>query len=116
MVLRVPVLDAEYDMCEKSSHNQWSNEKTGPWGRGHINTTDDPHKTNRIGKLGEMALAKVHDKPVDLDYHKGGDAGDFILLETASCKITANIKTAAHKPPYAAGLIRVVSDRGVECL
>lgn len=108
-MLKVEVSGKDYEVCEQVSHNMWSNSKTGEWGRGLANSENDPRKVERIGKLGEMALAKALNKPVDIAYREHGDAQDFILFRT----IKIDLKTATRRPRYNAGLVKVIEECGL---
>jgi hypothetical protein len=87
--LQVIVDKEEYEMCETSSKNMWANSKKGLWGRGYINTEDDPRRVERVGRLGEMALCKISNTPIDLSYVSGGDKHDTIVKNKS-----INVKTA----------------------
>lgn len=107
-VLKVEVTGHEYDLCERSSHDMWANKKTGEWGSGLANTEKDPHKAERIGRLGDMALAKITGTPIDLAYRVYGDDRDTTLLKN----VAVNVKTACRKPSYNAGLVKAVDATG----
>lgn len=59
------------------SKNCWSNKKAGAYGSGTQNTKSDPNKIERIGKLAEIAFAKIYNLGVDLSYREYGDNYDF---------------------------------------
>ena len=95
----------EYLLCVKHAEDMWANKKTGEWGKGLLNTPEDPHKAERVGTLGEMAFSKHSNLPIDLTYIEGGDQQDFVLVD--STNRTLNIKTAARN--YNQALIKVKS-------
>ena len=99
----------EYDICVEAAQNMWANKKKGSYGKGLANTEDDPYKSERTGKLGEMAFSKLYQFPVDLTYREGGDDQDFVCN---GAKI--NIKTSTKKPWYASGLVTAGHYRGTE--
>ena len=76
--LVVRVTGSEYTACETAASNRWSNKKKGVWGKGIINTDEDPHKAERVGILGEVALSKLISVPADLEYREKGDKQDFV--------------------------------------
>jgi len=86
---RVVVEGDDYLRCEQSSHNMWANKKKGLWGKGYKNTSDDPRKVERSGRLGEMAFTNLTGSPIDLSYIEGGDRQDTVFR-----KKTVNIKVA----------------------
>lgn len=88
-----------YQKCHECSQNRWSNKKKGQFGRGLINNVDDPCKAERIGLLGEAALAQFINRKADYEYKEGGNPFDFQLNN-----LTIDIKTAAKN--YGCGLIR----------
>ena len=81
----------QYEECEKAAANMWCSSKGGVYGKGLLNSIADPYRTERIGRLGEMALCKVINTSPDFSYRKFGDAGDFVINNK---KI--DIKTAAR--------------------
>lgn len=91
----------EYLIIEEYASKMWANQKKGEWGRGLVNTPEDPFKVERTGRLGELALAKLLGLSLDLSYIKGGDAQDFIIGD-----MKYDIKTATKLPVYRAGLIK----------
>lgn len=106
-MVEITVTGKDYDKCLESSGNRWSNTKKGAYGRGIINSKDDPHKAERLGCLGETALSLYLDLPIEFEYIKGGDDGD---MEYQGKKL--DIKTSAKYPKYAAGLIYAMSGSG----
>lgn len=86
---RIVVEGEEYNRCEESAKEMWSHKKKGLWGRGYINTPDNPYRVERTGRLGEMAFSKITDSPIDLTYIEGGDKHDTILFGN-----TINVKAA----------------------
>lgn len=99
ITLCVEILDREYDICENTK--LWCSGKKGQWGKGLINSVEDPKKVERTGLLGEMAFAKVFGLPIDIEYCEGGKHNDFL-----SCSKKIDIKTASKKPSYNCGLVR----------
>lgn len=102
----VKVEDGEYDICEKTSKLWWASSKRGAYGKGLLNTKDDPAKTERTGLLGQMAFAKITNEPVDLEYRHGGDKYDFLI----SGKYKIDIKCASHD--YGKNLIQKTNEYG----
>ena len=49
----------DYEVCERYSENNWGNKKPGAYGSGLGRTKNEPYWPARIGKIGEMAFAKV---------------------------------------------------------
>lgn len=97
--MKIQIPPSLYQKCEECSQNRWSNKKKGQFGRGLINNKEDPCRAERVGLLGEAALAQFIDRKVDYDYKEGGNPIDFQLN---CCKI--ELKTAAKN--YGCGLIR----------
>ena len=69
----------EYAACVEHAKNRWSNKKKGQWGSGMINTAEDPYRVERLGLIGEFAVAKIKGWSVDLAYRKEGDKQDFLV-------------------------------------
>lgn len=103
--MKIQISQQLYEKCDKHSQNRWSNKKKGFFGRGMINSNDDPCKVERIGLLGEAALALYINQKVDYEYREGGAPFDFNIGG-----LNLDLKTAARN--YGCGLIRAVSDRG----
>lgn len=103
--MKIQINPKLYEKCHLCSQNRWSNKKKGFFGRGMINSNIDPYKVERIGLLGEAALAKYINKEVDYEYKEGGTPFDFNFNG-----LNIDIKTAARN--YGSGLIRAVSDKG----
>lgn len=102
--LRVVVWGDEYDICRDP--HMWSSSKPGGYGRGVLNSGDDPKKTERTSRLGEIALAKVFPGlGMDIRYKTGGEVSDFMMGH-----LSVDIKTAASN--YGANCIQVMNDRG----
>ena len=99
-VFSVDITQNDYQVCD--NFIMWGSTKKGKWGEGLINSEEDKKKAERTGLLGEMAFAKVFGLPVNIDYCEGGKDYDFIL----SCVIKIDVKTAARRPKYNAGLVR----------
>lgn len=69
----------KYKVCIKASMNMWSSEKKGcKYNEGMLNTKKDPYRTERIGRLGEMAFGILVEQPIDDTYIKYGDKMDFL--------------------------------------
>jgi hypothetical protein len=104
-VTKITIIEEEYDICEKCE--LWCSNKKGNWGSGLINSKDDKHKAERTGLLGEMAFSKISSLPVNIEYCEGGKDNDFCIT---SGKSKIDVKTAAQKPKYNAGLVRCASE------
>lgn len=103
--MKIQISSKLYEKCRKHSQNRWSNKKKGFFGRGIINSNDDPCKVERIGLLGEAALALYIDQKVDYKYRDDGTPFDFNIGG-----FNIDLKTASRN--YGCGLIRAISDRG----
>lgn len=97
----------EYDICDKAAKNMWANSKKGYYGKGMLNTVEDPYKTERTGRLGEMAFGILVNQSIDDEYKHLGDTHDFFFENK---KI--DVKTAAKKPSYSCGLVRAETQSG----
>lgn len=97
--MKITITSDLYQKCEECSQNRWSNKKKGQFGRGLINKKEDPCRAERVGLLGEAALAQYINRKVDYKYKEGGSPFDFHLNN-----LTIDIKTAAKS--YGCGLIR----------
>ena len=102
----VDISGEEYLICDNFANNMWSSSKKGHWGRGLINSKDDTHKAERTGILGEMAFAKCFGLGLDIEYRKGGKAIDFLSCNNQKIEI----KTAAKRPKYDAGLVKCLKN------
>lgn len=96
----------DYEVCERYSENNWGNKKPGAYGRGLSKTKSDPYWPARMGKIGEMAFAKVFNVPVDIQYREGGDRKDFLLCEG----VTVDQKMAGRN--YGCSLVYCVNEKG----
>jgi hypothetical protein len=105
--ISVKIQDTEYELCDEYSHKRWSNEKTGFYGGGMLNSAEDKHKTERIGLLGEYAFSKLFDIPVDFSYRKFGDDCDFLMG-----KYKIDVKTESKLHWYNSGLIYGMNEYG----
>jgi len=95
-LLSVEVVGGEYDYALKASSNMSSSHKRGEWGRGYMNTNEDPHRVERNGRLGEVAFGKLMGMDIQPEYLYDGDKYDFKIGEK-----TINVKTSfEHKDPY----------------
>jgi len=105
----VKLTQEEYVYCDTASQNFWANSKKGAYGKGILNSQDDPTKTERVGLLGEMAFAKIAGLGVNFAYSEGGEPFDF------QCSIgTIDIKTAAKLSSYKELLLYAKSGSGKE--
>jgi hypothetical protein len=111
-VLEVIVEGKDYDVCDNFSKAMWANKKKGKWGSGLINSEEDERKAERTGLLGEIAFAKIFGFPIDIEYCKGGKSNDFLSCVNTKDGITIDIKTAARRPKYNAGLVRCTNGWG----
>lgn len=103
----VTIAGDDYKKCVAASENYWSSSKRGLYGSGILNSDEDPHRTERIGLLGELAVAKLLGLDVDFSYKEKGDAG-YDLLSKKGNKIA--VKTAARN--YGIGLVRCKDGAG----
>ena len=101
--MKIIISSELYQKCDTCSQNRWSNKKKGFFGRGLINSQDDPCKVERIGLLGEAALSQFIDRKVDFEYKEGGTPSDFKFNN-----YSLDIKTAARN--YGCGLIRAKTE------
>lgn len=76
---------------QNASFDQQKNIR-GNYNAGILNTEKNPHRTETIGRWGEIALAKILHLTVDAKYRKNGDNHDFIINN-----ITCDIKTASRR-------------------
>jgi hypothetical protein len=91
---RILIQGNNYDVCDHFSFQRWSNTKTGEWGEGLVNTSQDPRKVERVGLFGELAIGILFDQRIDLTYRPGGDQFDFQLFGK-----TVNVKMRTEAPP-----------------
>lgn len=103
--IEVLILDKEYEVCMNASQNMWCSSKKGKWGGGLINSEDDKTKAERTGLLGEIAFAKLANLQINVDYCEGGNDEDCLTING----LKIDVKTAAKKPKYKAGLIRAAN-------
>lgn len=103
--MQIQITPRLYKKIEKASQNRWSNSKKGRFGRGLINSKEDPYRAERLGLLGEAALAQLIDRKVDYEYKEGGVPFDFRLNN-----LKLDIKTAHRN--YGSGLIRAITSKG----
>lgn len=98
----------EYKLCDKGSKNYWCSSKKGIYGRGILNTENDPYRVERIGNLGEFAFAKYMKlDPPAFEYKKGGDDYDFLINGH-----TIDVKCA--RKDYGAILIKCETEKGTD--
>lgn len=99
----------EYDICVQAASNMWANNKKGSrYNEGILNTKDDPIRSERIGRLGEMAYGKMIGQPIDTEYKEFGDTMDFFYK---GYKI--NVKCAAKYYSSEITLIKSHTESGV---
>lgn len=89
----IVISGTNYRKCAENAFNMACNKKTGSFGRGVINTKDDPRKVERSGRIGEQAYAIYMDKEVDWSYRPKGDTKDFDLGNFA-----VDVKTSSYNP------------------
>ncbi len=102
-MLKLVVSGEDYRACRKASGNMWANTKKGAYGKGLNNTNSDPHRVERLGRLGEMAMARHLGVEPNLDYKKYGDDRDFTYKG-----LKVDVKTAFRD--YGAGLVYAVNE------
>lgn len=108
--INITIQGEEYRVCDYFSKKMWVNNKKSKkemqsYNDGILNTKKDRFKTERIGRLGEMALSKIINKPVNFNYIKNGDDTDFIVGNK-----NIEIKTASHN--YGRILVRRKTSKG----
>lgn len=86
----------EYLFCEKESKNRWASSKKGQYGKGLVNTDDDPFFVERIGLLGENAVFKYLGIPFVTEYRKGGDGGWDINLNKTLLDIKCGTRLRSY--------------------
>ena len=101
----VVISPEDYIACDESSRNMWANKKSGMYGKGLNNTDDDPFRVERVGRLGEMGLARLLGTYPDLAYKEGGDSGDIIFNGLS-------IDTQVAFRNYGCGLIYAINEWG----
>jgi hypothetical protein len=86
----VEIEGEDYVRCVATAcgQNYWAESKSGDYGSGVANTKEDPHCATRTGLLGQMAFGKIFGEGVDLDYRRGGDEYDNLLVP-----LKPNLKT-----------------------
>lgn len=102
----VHIAPKQYDICSEAAQNMMCSSKPGFWGRGMLNTKEDPFRVERLGRLGEMAFGLLIKQKIDTKYRKKGDKYDFILNGKR-----IDVKTAAQKPKYMCGLVRTENEK-----
>jgi hypothetical protein len=75
----VKLSEKQYDFCKLNSSNMECSNNKGIFGRGLINTVQDPYKVERRGYLGEVAFGVLTNAPTFIGRKKGGDIDDFYL-------------------------------------
>lgn len=76
--IRVIIDGEDYRICEDSSKNRACSEKLPcTYNDGIINSIEDQRKVERVGMLGETAVAKITNSYIDNVYRRGGDDYDF---------------------------------------
>lgn len=69
----------DWHKAQQAAQSFWAHRKGGVWGGGLINTPLDPHRTERVGLLGEILFGKLIGVPADLSYREGGADADFLF-------------------------------------
>lgn len=89
----------EYQAAINNAAKMWVNNKkpAGVYGAGLLNTKEDPHKTERIGKSVEILFSGVFDTPATLvegaSFTKHDFKVDSVIIETTSLSnLTSNKK------------------------
>ena len=108
---KVKVINEEYTICVESSkgNNFWSNSKEGEYGQGLCKQDNDLFKPARMGKLGEMAFAKLFGIPLDISYREKGDKYDFLVNG-----VSIDVKTTGPKRKKGPGLVLRANEKGFE--
>lgn len=109
----VEIPQNEYKIIEESAQNMWCSKKNSEYGKGLLNTEEDKFKTERVGRLGDLAFAKIFNLPIDLNYIHNGDECDFYFgfkLDKLISKV--DVKTSYKKPNYEKGLIYAINQWG----
>lgn len=104
--ITVKLTPEEWDICDQSSANMWTNKKGGSYGKGLINTIEDPHFAERVGRIGEVAFSKISGLNVDLSYREKGDDQDFITKDGISIDVKTSSKCPAYKQMLITGEMR----------
>lgn len=96
-----------YTQALTFSTNRWSQNKSRSfYNNGILNTAEDPAKAERVGLLGEIAVASLIGSEVNFSYVHGGDG--HVDMEVNGWKLES--KCAARD--YGAGLIYSVNAQG----
>lgn len=106
-MIEVSLNSDDYVLAEAAAKNMWSSSKTGVYGSGLLNSSSDKFKTERIGRLGEVALSKLFYLPIDSKFREMGDDNDFSFLG-----IKIDVKTANRD--YGKLLVYAQNERGKE--
>lgn len=106
---KVRISGKEYQECVRCSKgdNFWGNSKRGLYGQGLCRSDDDPFRPARLGKLGEMAFAKIFGTEFDNEYRKKGDKYDFKMKG-----YSIDLKTSNPWRKSGPGLIMRYNERG----
>lgn len=105
-VTRIEISGDEYHKCDEQSMNMWGSKKKGKYGAGLLNSREDPFRTERLGLLGEMAVCKCINQPINLSYAEYGDGGSDIIIKD----IRFDVKTASYD--YGMVCIQVINEGG----
>jgi hypothetical protein len=105
-MISVLVHKNNYTLCENGAEDYWCSSKPGVYGRGILNTKDDPKRVERIGNLGEMAFSMYMKLPKPkFEYKRGGDDYDFLVSGK-----TIDVKCA--RKDYGSILIKCETETG----
>lgn len=107
--ISVDLPENDYVLCEQASQNMWCSKKKGTYGKGLINTENDPYKVERIGRLGEKAFEKLTGLSCDFSYINQGDEYDFII---GNDKI--DVKTSSSISKNECGYIMAINEYGIK--
>lgn len=97
----------EWNFCHEASTEYWSQSKKGSYGKGILNTNEDPARVERTGLLGEVAFAKISSLVVDATYSEGGEPHDF-----SGDWGSLDIKTASKLQTYKSILVYSQTESG----
>lgn len=91
----------DYLKCINAACDMWANTKRGKWGSGVINSPNDEFRSERIGRLGEFAVAKILKITPDFKYVNGGTKFDLVYKNKL-----IEVKTSDGYSKYKIGMIR----------
>src|SRR5437868_4599294 len=89
--------DSEYDIAAENSKKFWENNKppAGEYGFGLLNTKDDPHRVERIGKSTELLFSGIFDVPATIAENVRSTPHDFLID-----KVVIEVTTCFSMNPY----------------